>query len=409
MRFVQEGVAIAMTSVASRWLCVAAAVVSALAKPTFAPENKQDRLHAHPKKSAKSFEDVRDTVAHVVHQPKLELSSSLFTAEHAPTNDDELAVRLHLPVDANGRTAVVNARVAQDLVGPGYRETFLYSNGTRAYTTLPASQRRCYWRGTVAFSDGATGSMAFSSCGRSSRPHSAFLAEHDGHLGDTVDQLALSTPLHYVHGMIRDHTNGEQYAVEPREWLAYRQSNHQPATKTEPRNLASAVSETMSPHQHTVFLGDHYAYRVQDYADATQRKGCGNDEHHHEHDRHRHHEASEQHEHRRPQRTEPPLSQALRQAGAAPWDATIQRRRLTGSKMYMELQVANDKARCDAVGSQDVGDDTLAIVNQVALYYGQAGMDDGLDYDGASECAHKQKSTLWHTWRVHCGVLQCLY
>ena len=359
-----------------------------MAKPNFAHENTQDNSHSPSKKTARSFEDVRDTVAHVVHQPKLELSSSLFAAEHTPAHDDDLAVRLHLPVGADGRTAVVDARVAQNLVAPGYRETFLYSNGTRSHTTLPASQRRCYWRGTVSFSDGATGSMAFSSCGRTSRPHSMFLAAHDGHsAADTVDQLALGTPLHYVHGLIRDHTNGEQYAVEPREWLAYRQSNHRPAAKTMPRKLASAGPETTGEQQHTVSLGDHYAYRVQDYADATQRKGCGNDAHHHEHNRHRHrHGASEQpaqHEHRRPQRTEPPLAQALRQAGAESTDAFVQRRRLAGSKMYMELQVANDKARCDALGSQDVGDDTLAIVNQVALYYGQAGMDDGLDYDGA--------------------------
>ena len=112
--------------------------------------NKQRQWHPHCRlcvlllasswhsTSAKlsSFEDVRDTVAHHLHQPLIEPLSEL--GEYVA--DEDLEVRIQFEVD--NRTAVVEATVNRDLVPDGYRETYFYKDGSRQYRGLAPNQKR---------------------------------------------------------------------------------------------------------------------------------------------------------------------------------------------------------------------------------------------------------------------------
>ena len=84
-----------------------------------------------------SFETYKDHVKHILHRPQVEAATDL----GATVDDADLSVRLHFPVGDGGRMATVEAFVAQDLIGPNYKETY-YRDGNIEQRTLDKSQHR---------------------------------------------------------------------------------------------------------------------------------------------------------------------------------------------------------------------------------------------------------------------------
>jgi hypothetical protein len=167
------------------------------------------------------------------------------------------------------------------------------------------------------------------------------------------------------------------------------------------RGLVAANSElgtAMNPY--LLMLSDHYIFEHEDFTTANSDSGdnggggCGNalDGHEPAVDD----DAENEHGHGR----------RLGDANTDAWHATIRanaakaaaaaatptaegggggdespRRSLQAVEKYLGLQVSNDYLRCQALGVEATADSTLAIVNQVALFYGQAGVDAGFLYD----------------------------
>ena len=63
--------------------------------------------------------------------------------------------------------------------------------------------------------------MAFTSCGRATRPHAQYVAETHGI--DDTDQRTDHTPFHFIAGTVAEHETGNIFTVEPLDWLNYRQ------------------------------------------------------------------------------------------------------------------------------------------------------------------------------------------
>ena len=232
---------------------------------------------------------------------------------------------------------------------------------------------RCYWRGKVTFSDGASGTMAFSSCERTSRPHAQYLAELDGS-ADPSSNPTHSTPLHYIHGLIRDFSSGAEIIIEPREFQNFRQRNME--LHGHHRSLDELDVSVVYPFFSE--LADHYAYNAKDLAVAnnasSHRCGVGSDHEHSiddHHDEHGHHEHGDNEAHGT-RRLFDSSAEAWKQKirSLASVDIQVQRRQLQ-AKRYLELQISNDNLRTTALGA-NTGDDSLAIANQMALYYGDA-------------------------------------
>jgi hypothetical protein len=159
-----------------------------------------------------NFEDVKDKVPHVLHMPYLSSQSDL----RPSTPDESLSVQLTLTVDGEtGRSATIEANIAPALISEQYAEIHYQADGTSKTTYLPNAQRRCYWRGTVQFSDGSIGETAFSSCRRDSQPHIAYLN------GQDLESNEFSNDFHYVNGLIRDLSNGNDYVIQPKNWVGY--------------------------------------------------------------------------------------------------------------------------------------------------------------------------------------------
>jgi hypothetical protein len=368
----------------------------------------------------KPIDDLLHSVPHALHRPTIHSASGL--GAHVP--DHDLALRMELPLGSSGRTATVTASVARNLVSADYTETIYRADGSAEVVVLPDSQRRCYWRGDVTFSDGATGSMAFSSCGRTSRPHAEYLASTTTTTtttssttakkvsGDGSDKPA-NSPMHYIRGLIRDHHSGKEYAVEPRDWAGFAASN-QAATSS-----ATAARRVLRDHEEAsllvtsskvapvaVALEEHFTYEVSDYLDAAHDDapsvpaGCGNDMGNHAETssstaghQHQHQDQDQDHEHSR---------RRLSDANTEAWaqyvrDAALsaragdERRELVAAsgegstaaahEKFLGLQLSNDYTRCQDLGVEGAGDETLSLINQVALFYGQAGVQAGFNYD----------------------------
>jgi len=252
---------------------------------------------------------------------------------------------------------------------------------------------RCYWRGMVQFSDGSTGSMAFSTCSRHSIPHLEYL---DGER----TALATESPLHYILGTIHDHSTGEHFGVEPRDFKGYRSWMDEQSSDAD-RGFAD---------RHPTQLADHVTYRMDDLREAAGiTSSCGGNLHVYDHVHDRGHDHDHDHVHGRGLKHDdhaavdkPGVGHDLDRAHAhhhdrdgdvrtishdAPSDEQamgddLQRRVLSSlGTRYVELQVSNDFLRTAEHGVGNVGDDTLAVINQVALFYGSDGVSAGLDYD----------------------------
>ena len=249
---------------------------------------------------------------------------------------------------------------------------------------------RCYWRGNVTFSDGATGRMGFSSCERTSRPHQMFLDEVDG--GDAVasNTETYATPLHFVHGVIHDHSSGAEYVIEPRLFQEYRRSNVGREDDTR-RRLDEASGVT---YPYVTVLSSHYSYESSDLEAATGTDhncgvhGHGQDEDEgHDHDHDHDHDADSHEEPRRRHlswdgeaEVAAKMSEALR--GARADEEAGRPRRLSTADLFVRIQVSNDFQRCTDLGAS-VSSDTLTLFNIMGLLY-ERGVTDGFSADSAS-------------------------
>ena len=250
--------------------------------------------------------------------------------------------------------------------------------------------RRCYWRGAVTFSDGSTGSMAFTSCGRNTGSHAAFLSKlDDGDANDgsslrgtdsnPVDPRTFETPFHFIRGVIHDHSTGQRFAVEPRHFEKFRAANA--AGKNADTGFGPGETSVVGDLR----LGQHVTYREQDFRSATGNKGFCKGGHDHKHGRSRASEDTDGHDHTHAH--EPgklfgaPPSQAERPSPNFDVNSGGRRNLASLGTRYVELHVANDYLRTDEHGIDAIGDDTLTLINQVAMYYGSDGVDAGLNYD----------------------------
>eukprot|EP00750_Incisomonas_marina_P015816 INCI18673.1.p1 GENE.INCI18673.1~~INCI18673.1.p1 ORF type:complete len:1402 (-),score=184.55 INCI18673.1:3317-7522(-) len=376
---------------------------------------------AHPQRPFR-FSHVGADIPHHVHRP--ELFAFPFEAhpdENASSSPgtqvffDARGLRVRVEVE-EGRSAVITANVNRGLVPGSYREMVRHGNGTVSALTVDEAgiNRGCYWHGTAEFSDGGSGAVAFTTCGRSgswsgaalngvgralhgkrqSTEHERQSAEHGGRAsGDRVE-------LRFLRGLIVDRHRGVQYGIEPvdheaahspvlqehvrrvnfDDGLDMGKSVASPFSEVPQRFLSSSSSKITEP-QH---FGDHYVYPIHDLAEQM-----GIDRHCATTDAHDHRPAHPPQEHVNLSASyaanleteelhtqsdavgESPSGQ-LRGAGAA-----SRRNLAVQPELWVELYIINDALRYAALGDSTT-DDALEIANNCGALYGDAGVDDGL-------------------------------
>ena len=337
--------------------------------------------HHHDQRKIASFEELKNEVTHTVHQPVVHLG------DLDSVVDDDLRLTFTLPMpddtaggsstdaaDGNTRTATVSVGVSTNLIGPDYVETIHHSNGTSTTNPLPEGQQRCYWNGAVEFSDGTTGSMTLTTCSRTSIPHAEYLTAQ-GYPSQPANSHLQKSPLHFIHGIIHDHNSGRVFGVEPRDWVGFRDSDGNAASRRRFLRSSSSASGGDSESLDEVGLGDHYVYDLDEYA-AISTGGTGHDcSNSDTHFPELPEEVAEQIRMRR---------QLAKEEGGSSrhWrNLSPEERRRLATKKDVEVQVVNDASRNAAFISASVTDNSLAIMNNVANFYGTRGVTSGLNDD----------------------------
>lgn len=94
-----------------------------------------------------SFEDVREDVSHSLIQPlvslRLSRQDNVFKDHHSNEYHENYAHKMFLKVSIDSKlTAFINATVAENLLAPGYHETYYFNDGSYKKRSPAAKLRR---------------------------------------------------------------------------------------------------------------------------------------------------------------------------------------------------------------------------------------------------------------------------